>query len=382
MQKDGRVFQAGEDLIEEITSHAEAFAVEASLEGAVRIAPAAALMRSAHLLDEAIACARVGAAEALCLAIRSLVETTLYGHYLLAEGLDALQRMAAEQADQIQRIGRRLDSSQEKITQAVEGLVGLPGPHTLATIAERVDRAAGVPEGVKGLAQQGYDTLYGPLSNLVAHGGLGVLNDYVNDEDSHLRVDVRAVPLIDPGEAVALAAGLVGSLAMRVFTAFNLDTARLETLAEDLSPADQSTPAKTPSDLSFAVDSWPPAKSEALSMLGPNHPHAPRVHSLLKAAQAAMQQTGWTSVELPVGLDVVVSAPPDKDPWDATNYLGGIADVLQDKSRPLRGLDLTHLGELRQVAVYRNDRQIRVVRYRHELGQKACYIVRIHVLGR
>lgn len=155
MQKDGRVFQAGEDLIEEITSHAEAFAVEASLEGAVRIAPAAALMRSAHLLDEAIACARVGAAEALCLAIRSLVETTLYGHYLLAEGLDALQRMAAEQADQIQRIGRRLDSSQEKITQAVEGLVGLPGPHTLATIAERVDRAAGVPEGVKGLAQQG-----------------------------------------------------------------------------------------------------------------------------------------------------------------------------------------------------------------------------------
>jgi hypothetical protein len=140
------------------------------------------------LLDESLVCARAGAAEATCLLLRSLVETTLYGHYLLAEGLDALQRMAAQQADQIQRIGKRLGTSEEKITAAVKGLLDLPGPHSLATIAELVDRAAGVPAGVKGIAQQGYDTLYGPLSNLVAHGGLGTVNDYVNDDGKRLSV--------------------------------------------------------------------------------------------------------------------------------------------------------------------------------------------------
>jgi hypothetical protein len=240
MQRNWHVFQVVEDLVQEITSHAEGFAVEASLAGAVRIAPAASLMRSTHLLDETLACARVGAAEATCLMLRSLVETTLYGHYLLAEGLEALQRMAAQQANQIQRIGRRLGTSEEKITEAVEGLLDLPGPHSLATIAERVDRAAGVPEGTKGLAQQGYDTLYGPLSNLVAHGGLGTVNDYVHDDGKRLSVDMRAVPLIDTDEGIALAAGLVGSLALRVFTAFNLDTDRLMALAADLSPASQA----------------------------------------------------------------------------------------------------------------------------------------------
>jgi hypothetical protein len=45
---------------------------------------------------------------------------------------------------------------------------------------------------------------------------------------------------------------------------------------------------------------------------------------------------------------------------DTTNYLGGIADVLEDKS--YRG-SLGHLGELRRVSVYRNDRQIKQVTY-------------------
>jgi len=196
MQRNRRIFQAVEDLIEEITSHAEAFAVEASLGGAVRIAPAASLMRSAHLLDEGLACAQAGAAEAACLVLRSLVETTLYGHYFLAEGLDALQRMAAQQADQIRRIGKRLGTSNEKIAAAVEGLLDLPGPHNLLTIADRVDGAAGVPAGTKGIARQGYDTHYGPLSNLVAHGGPGAINGYVSDDGKHLSLEVHAGPLL------------------------------------------------------------------------------------------------------------------------------------------------------------------------------------------
>ncbi len=75
MQTDPRVFEAAEDLLKEIRSHTEAFVVESSLDAAVRIAPAASLMRSAQLLDESLACAPAGATEATCLLLRSLVET-------------------------------------------------------------------------------------------------------------------------------------------------------------------------------------------------------------------------------------------------------------------------------------------------------------------
>jgi hypothetical protein len=83
---------------------------------------------------------------------------------------------------------------------------------------------------------------------------------------------------------------------------------------------------------------------------------------LLRAARDALQRSGFVPVDGgPVALDVVVHAPPGQDPWDATNYLGGIADVLEEKSR--RGT-LEHLGELRHVWAYRNDRQIKEVSYR------------------
>jgi hypothetical protein len=52
---------------------------------------------------------------------------------------------------------------------------------------------------------------------------------------------VRAVPLIDAEEGIEVAAGLVGSLALRVFTAFNLDTNTLTRLAADISPTRQAT---------------------------------------------------------------------------------------------------------------------------------------------
>jgi hypothetical protein len=74
----------------------------------------------------------------------------------------------------------------------------------------------------------------------VAHGGLGTLNDYVNDDGERLRVGPRAMPLIDTGEGIGLAAGLVGSLALRVFRAFNLDTDRLVALAAALSSTGQA----------------------------------------------------------------------------------------------------------------------------------------------
>jgi hypothetical protein len=127
--------------------------------------------------------------------------------------------------------------------------------------------------------------------------------------------------------------------------------------------------------LSFRVPGLPPAKNEALSMLGAGHSHAPRVLELLRAAKDALERSGFAPVDSgPVALEVVVHTPPGRDPWDATNYLGGVADVLEEKSR--RGT-LEHLGELRHVWVYRNDRQIKEVTYRHLEAPDAFYTVRI-----
>ena len=127
------------------------------------------------------------------------------------------------------------------------------------------------------------------------------------------------------------------------------------------------------------VSGLPPAKNEALSMLGAGHSHAPRVLDLLRAAEDALQRSGFGPVEKgPVALEVVVHAPPGRDPWDATNYLGGIADVLEEKSR--RGT-LEHLGELRHVWVYWNDRQIKEVSYRQLEASGAYYTVRVRELS-
>ena len=132
--------------------------------------------------------------------------------------------------------------------------------------------------------------------------------------------------------------------------------------------------------IQFTVDGWPPAKNEALSMLGPNHSHARRVRALLEAARVALRDGGWQFTGEPIGLELIVYAAEGRDPWDATNYLGGVGDVLQDKSRPLPRLDLSHLGELRQVALYENDRQIQEIHYCQSLGPASSYAVRVWTL--
>ena len=65
-----------------------------------------------------------------------------------------------------------------------------------------------------------------------------------------------------------------------------------------------------------------------------------------------------------------------RDLSDATNYLGGIGDVLEDKSRRSAG-DIAHLGDLVDVALYRNDNLIREVQYRLKLATEASYSVRV-----
>lgn len=129
-----------------------------------------------------------------------------------------------------------------------------------------------------------------------------------------------------------------------------------------------------PRELFLIVEGWPPAKNEAKSMLAVGHSHADRVLGLLSAAeQAIADQPSPLYGSDALGLELVLQSPVEP-PSDATNYLGGVGDVLEAKVR--RGA-LPHLGELVHVVLYLNDRQIHEVRYRWERSAQTRYSVRI-----
>jgi len=131
----------------------------------------------------------------------------------------------------------------------------------------------------------------------------------------------------------------------------------------------------TANQVSFEVTGYPPAKNEALSMLGRA---TARVTLLLATARRACAEQGFLCISsAPVGLDVVVYAPAGQNPADATNYLGGIGDVLEHKAH--RGA-LDHLGDLAGVWLYRNDRQIKAVTYREIDADRVSYTVTIKEL--
>lgn len=128
-------------------------------------------------------------------------------------------------------------------------------------------------------------------------------------------------------------------------------------------------------ELTLTVEGLPPAKNEAISMLGPGHSHRDRVVALLAAAKVALASSGNPSFGSSlVGMDVCIYAPNLEVPGDATNYLGGIGDVLEDKSR--RGL-LSHIGELATVSLFDNDRQIREVHFYIKEGATYKYEARV-----
>jgi hypothetical protein len=129
-------------------------------------------------------------------------------------------------------------------------------------------------------------------------------------------------------------------------------------------------------EISFRVAGYPPVKNEAKSLLAAGHTHASRVLDLLRAAGSAAAASGWSPSQTDsLGLELVLTSPAPP-PSDATNYLGGVGDVLEDKGR--RG-QLAHLGELAGVALYGNDRMFHEVRYRWERGADVRYDVRIWV---
>jgi hypothetical protein len=132
--------------------------------------------------------------------------------------------------------------------------------------------------------------------------------------------------------------------------------------------------------MTIEVAGVPPAKSEAKSILGTGHPHAPRVKTLLRAvqdtalaAELEMEPSNFGFARL--ALEVVVRMPAETSGRsDATNYLGGIADVLESKGH--RG-SLDHLGELQHVSLYANDSQLDDVRLRFEESDTQSYTVQL-----
>ena len=147
----------------------------------------------------------------------------------------------------------------------------------------------------------------------------------------------------------------------------------------DRPPSAEEPAGQTVNGISFDVPGYPPAKNEAVSMLGAGHSHAPRVRLLLDAARQACAAQAFSPIdEGHLALDVVLRSPPGENPADATNYLGGIADVLEDKSH--RGL-LEHLGSLGAVRLYRNDRQIKQLSYCEVESRQPGYTVTIRPLS-
>ncbi len=132
-------------------------------------------------------------------------------------------------------------------------------------------------------------------------------------------------------------------------------------------------------EVTLNVSGWPPAKNGAKSILAPGHTHADRVANLLREAQRATGEAGGAGLfnDRPVGLEMTVMSP-NEPPADATNFLGGVGDVLEAKSR--RGA-LEHLGTLANVGLYENDRQIHEVRYRWRRGPQVAYVVRLWELN-
>ena len=140
-------------------------------------------------------------------------------------------------------------------------------------------------------------------------------------------------------------------------------------------------------EIVFEVRGFPPIKNEASSILGEGHSQRPRVVVLLQAAKEEMLRREFQrfAANDALGLEIILNADyaEKNNNGDATNYLGGIGDVLQDKSRLEKQLEsqypgfLRHLGELAAVFLYPDDRQIREVHYRQEPGSEARYTVKV-----
>lgn len=129
-----------------------------------------------------------------------------------------------------------------------------------------------------------------------------------------------------------------------------------------------------PDAIELEVKGWPPKKSEAKSLFAADHPKADRVKALLRAARDAARRDRWSLVTGQVALELIIYCPGRPD-GDATNFLGGVADVLQGTAPP--NVDVTHLRDLAAIGLYTDDKQISRISYRELPAAEVFYRVRV-----
>lgn len=135
----------------------------------------------------------------------------------------------------------------------------------------------------------------------------------------------------------------------------------------------------------FVVQGRPPAKAGSPGVLGRRSRHRERVVVLLQAARDEMARTRFDGFgRAAVKLEVEVRTGLGEPPWDATNLLGGIADVLDGKAHKkiAQPGSLVHLGDLADVALFDDDRQIKEIEYRevdHPNEEYVITLTRLHV---
>ncbi|MDH6245512.1 hypothetical protein [Mycobacterium sp. OTB74] len=144
--------------------------------------------------------------------------------------------------------------------------------------------------------------------------------------------------------------------------------------------SDQATnqdPVDAPaSSIHFEVLGQPPLKNEALSVFNAKHGQAERILALLRAARRACLEHGFAPIETGgVALAVITRSSAG----DATNILGGIADVLENKPVRAHRSSIDHLGDLATVWLYQDDKKIKQITYREERGEPS-YTVTVRAL--
>lgn len=132
-----------------------------------------------------------------------------------------------------------------------------------------------------------------------------------------------------------------------------------------------------PHAVEFEVNGWPPNKNEAKSLFAAGHSKSNRVRALLEAARNATRRDRWSLVTGLVALELTIYCP-GRPAGDATNFLGGVADVLQGTT-PLN-VDVTHLGDLAEIGLYVDDKQISRISYQEVPAAEVSYRVRVSTL--
>ena len=136
---------------------------------------------------------------------------------------------------------------------------------------------------------------------------------------------------------------------------------------------------QTNPEIALTVEGCPPAKSEAKSIFSKGHPHHSRAIDLLREMKRALADSPhWDRTETrSVGLELaIVETRGQVCQSDATNFLGGVADTLQ--ANRYKGGDVPR--DFASVSLFRDDRQIREVRYSVESGDALGYRLRVWVL--